>query len=378
MITSISLENFKAFRSAEIPLERFTVIVGPNASGKTSILEALDSLLQLALPTTKPSQFLVGPRHPKTLCHRHSPGRTTLSARRQTSRGELRYRVSLICDKTEQNPDDWDLLMGAELGAEKKSVEGKQYSSKDLPKEFRNLGSAVFLRLDARALAEPCYDEPEPHLGYHGEGLSTALSELALNKPDEFHQVQENLRSIVPVVSRVRFRRVSVSKTEIEQVQVGQSYEFRPVTRSHSGQEILFDTLSANDVPASAVSEGTLMVLGLLTALVGPRDIRLLLLDDLDRGLHPKAQKELVELLRRMLKSDPELQIAATSHSPYLLDNMQAAEIRITALAPDGSARCARLTDHPEFEKWKEQMLPGELWSTFGEKWIENLPVPTK
>ena len=40
------------------------------------------------------------------------------------------------------------------------------------------------------------------------------------------------------------------------------------------------------------------------------------------------------------------------------------------AVGDDGYARCGRLTDHPKFDTWKEEMAPGEMWSLFGEKWV--------
>ena len=40
------------------------------------------------------------------------------------------------------------------------------------------------------------------------------------------------------------------------------------------------------------------------------------------------------------------------------------------AVDEDGNAVCGRLEDHPQFEKWKDEMAPGELWSLFGEKWL--------
>jgi predicted ATPase len=41
MITSVTIENFKNLRHQEIALEPLTVFVGPNGSGKTSVLEAI-------------------------------------------------------------------------------------------------------------------------------------------------------------------------------------------------------------------------------------------------------------------------------------------------------------------------------------------------
>ena len=96
----------------------------------------------------------------------------------------------------------------------------------------------------------------------------------------------------------------------------------------------------------------------------------MVLLDDLDRGLHPKAQKELISLLRGLLETNTDLQILATTHSPYMLDCMATNEVRMTVLRDDGATACAALASHPQFEKWKDEMAPGEMWSLFGEKWL--------
>lgn len=98
-----------------------------------------------------------------------------------------------------------------------------------------------------------------------------------------------------------------------------------------------------------------------------------MLLDDLDRGLHPRAQRELVSLLRQLLSEQRNLQIIATTHSPYLLDNLKASEVRLTALHEDGTTAVARLDEHPEFEKWKDDFAPGEFWSAVGEEWVTRL-----
>jgi hypothetical protein len=43
MISSISIENFKGIREVKnLPLDRFHVLIGPNASGKSTFLEAID------------------------------------------------------------------------------------------------------------------------------------------------------------------------------------------------------------------------------------------------------------------------------------------------------------------------------------------------
>ena len=58
MIQSVQLSNFKNFRQQLIDFDRLTVIVGANASGKTSVLEALHLAVRSAVPATTRDQGL--------------------------------------------------------------------------------------------------------------------------------------------------------------------------------------------------------------------------------------------------------------------------------------------------------------------------------
>ena len=49
MIKTIAIENFKNLRKQQIELGRLTVFVGPNASGKTSVLQAVDLAIRAAI-----------------------------------------------------------------------------------------------------------------------------------------------------------------------------------------------------------------------------------------------------------------------------------------------------------------------------------------
>ena len=77
-----------------------------------------------------------------------------------------------------------------------------------------------------------------------------------------------------------------------------------------------------------------------------------------------------VKLLRKVLDQQPDLQIIATTHSPYLVDTLSPEEVRVTTIQEDGSVACARLDQHPDYPRWKDEYFPGELWSLFGEKWV--------
>ena len=177
-------------------------------------------------------------------------------------------------------------------------------------------------------------------------------------------------RTLIPRLRRIRFRKAMVYRTENELVRFGRDTVNRSIRRPFQGELILFDFEHAENVSARTASEGTLLMLGLITVLLGPIRPRVLLLDDIEHGLHPLAQKQLVEVIERILQ---ELHRPATArHGPLALP-AGLPESRAGANhggGREGTLRCGRLTDHPKFDTWKEEMAPGEMWSVFGEKWL--------
>jgi hypothetical protein len=70
--------------------------------------------------------------------------------------------------------------------------------------------------------------------------------------------------------------------------------------------------------------------------------------------------------------SVPELQIVASTHSPFLLREVAAEEeVRVLGQTEVG-VRCRTLTEHPEYERRKTVPSTGEIWANLGEDWVGN------
>ncbi len=182
---------------------------------------------------------------------------------------------------------------------------------------------------------------------------------MKLSDYEGYNTILSQTRTIVPTFEDLSFKRSQVENKN--QIVIG--------------NELVFDMKNASGLQPQAVSDGTVLALGLLTILFSSLKIEqenqrpsLFLIDELERSLHPKALGELVSHLRR-LAEESEIQILATSHSPYLVDWLKPEEVRITGILEDGSATIRELGAHPEFDRWKEEMTPGEFWSTVGEDW---------
>lgn len=350
MINEVVIRNYKSLRDVRIGLERFTVFVGPNASGKSSMLQALNALCRnfgLGIANATEDGEI------RQAQSRGSEMTAELAGR--SLEKWFRYRNTVV-----STPNIYPGgFGGAQAGSTFRMISAELNDNNWIAWQPKGAGdwlpTTAILRLEASKLIPPSVNNQgnQTSMAPDGTGVHFALSSMALNEPDTWQDLQADLRSIIDTIRRLRH------------------------TKSPHGQvaQLLFDTIGADSLTANQVSEGTLLVLGLLTALYAPDRPNLILLDDLDRGLHPKAQRELVALLRKLLDRNPNLQIAATTHSPYMLDCMEPKEVRMTCLDESGATVCDSIEKHPKFEKWKDEMAPGELWSIFGEKWLLNRKV---
>jgi len=371
MLNSVELTNFKNIRHQKIDLERLTVFVGANSSGKTSVLDAIHLAVLAATPKptkrepdvwkSRPEKIFGWERHCDWLYTRG--GRGDLSIACTTNGGT--FAVSAT------PPREFPPLQTEGFGQGRWDFHVSPSDQAIFESALGPARSMVFLHFNSTKLAKATYsDRTPPRVEFDGEGLAPVLAFMALNDPDGFDDLVAEMRELIPHLRRIRFTKTLIHRLEKEYVRFGSETVERRSQREYQGDAILFDFQNANNVSAHTVSEGTLMLLGLLTVLLGPTHPDILLLDDIEHGLHPLAQKSLLETLAKIMERSPNLQVLASAHSPYLLDSLKPEQIRLMTIGPEGYSICGRLTDHPQFEKWKDEMAPGELWSLFGEKWV--------
>jgi predicted ATPase len=358
MIESITLRNYRGHVDTTIPCAPFTVLVGENASGKTSVLKAVRWL----------SEGL-GDNLPEFWLHRGA--------------NELELTVAGT---------------GSE-GAFRAHARYQQKGAGELERAFGEVRHeagadglrphALWLSLRTEELVAPSVPTSvQPELSPSGKGLASVLAYLKLIDDARFSRIVERLRSVVPIVNDIGFARSMVKKTVPRLIQVESRAVELQEQVSAVYDELLFDFVDAPRVPATMVSEGALLVLGLVTALetldretphrpLGggasavehPSDV--VLIDDIDRALHPRAQRSLIEALQTLLKQMPGLQIIATSHSPYLADALRPEEVVVLGRNSRGIIAAKRLDAFPD-ERLRKMLSTGELWMSEGEDWVKQ------
>lgn len=340
MLTSLRLFNFKNHEDTLIEgLQPLSVFVGPNAVGKSSILEAVQLVSDFGDPRKEKELQASIPE-----VARLGSDEFSIDAKGETSGESWQVDVNFYCVN-----DHWTSVY--ELVPESLLPSPKSIS--------QVVGQAIYLRLDPTRIKEPSPVDALPRLFPNGYGLASVIGHLMQSEPDLHRQLTENLRHIVPTVKGIRTRRI---------------YSHIPPTGAHgTADQLLFDTADGRGVPASRQSDGTLHALALLTAFSldeSPR--RIVLLDDVETGLHPEAQRKLVDLLREIVGDGSRVQLLMTTHSPYIVDGMKPEEVWVCGRDKNKRVRVKRLSDLPNVQQALGVLTTGELWGELGEDWVAD------
>lgn len=343
MIEKVLVTNFKSHAQTEIELGRVTALVGPNGSGKTSLLQAvyvLNHFLRQEVPAAMWdwNSILQFTRKGQS---KDSIGITVIGPARSWS---VKFLGSMVRDYQAQ----------------------QNFISSELLELF---GQVEYFKAIAQSISAPSYtlDIP-PMISVEGSNAASVISYLKTSQEEVHKRIEDDLKEIVPSVKRIRVHPVPQAIKEKRTITANGNTIAYDEDRQVVAQELIFDTKSGDGLPASLVSEGTLVALALLT-LLHTSDASLFLLDDVEQGLHPLAQRQLIKTLKEFAEKHDK-QILLTSHSGYIIDELAAEDVWVMALDNEGVSRCRRLSDHPDAARLLEVLTTGELQGAVGEDWV--------
>lgn len=373
MLEKLILHNFKSHKSTEFNFDnsRLHGIVGKNSAGKTTVLQALHYLSMI--PDTSFEKIFEYDRSPQFI--------TTIGEKNMSVTASGYWENQKNCQVSysleNKNTNNWIAKLSWNIDGNKSSWTNEKlygsysYSPQDPPLPSNFFKPTVYLKLVASNLAKPAYSEEiTPRVEFDGSGLAPTLDFLRDEAPDKFQLIEEKLSRIVPNVRKVGIKRAKVPVIRKRLIEVdGKSISYEE-TQEMTGQEIVLDMNTGERIPAHAISEGTMLTLGLLTVLMNPNQPNLVLLDDVEQGLHPQAQRELMTVFKEIIAENPNLQIIFSTHSPYIIDALVPSQVHILNNSKSGFTMSKRLDEHPDVEWAKETLTTGEFWDAEGEDWV--------
>lgn len=336
------------------------MLVGDNGCGKTSVLDALR--IQSAL-APDPVTVLRGNLAPEDLYRRGATGPLILQSSGTRLGTPWRSRLEIAFEEEERG---WYVTFsGAGTEGEFIAEAVLSHARGSLRDEepwriARPMGIARLYRFEPSMIAAEAYaDRTRAFVGIDGSQTAVVLAALKLSDDETFARIEAALRTLVPSIERVRIKPAEINRPEKGDTIIG--------------HKLYFDYRGAVGVPAHHASHGTLILLALLTVLHSPDRPELVLVDDFEYALHPRAQMELVRMIKGLLelKEFQETQVIATTHSPYVLDELDPENVIAFALRDDGTVASKSLSEHPDAAKTRGALRSGELWSLDAERnWV--------
>ena len=358
MITSLGLRNFKNFADAKLNMGPFTVIVGANASGKSNLRDAFRFLHGVGRGYTLADIF--GGKYgaggqvewqplrgaPNEIVRFDQPS-FDLNVTMELNEREVSYRITVGPDSEksglftvkhesllvgyyepeytshpasgdpvrEQGDDNHLLLRMGRSWTQKKlgyriAVRPDQPAltqigehrhvirfQKDWAERVANAFSDMrFLDLSPEHMRLPAFPG-QKILGDSGENLPTVLREVCV-EPERRRALADWTRELTPM---------DVA-----------DFEF-PTDPMTGRVQLALRERNGRIVSSYAASDGTLRLLAMLAALLGPNPAGLYVFEEIDNGIHPARQRLLLDLIERQT-AEGRIQVVTTTHSPDLLE----------------------------------------------------------
>jgi predicted ATPase len=327
-LARLQLSGFRLLQTVDLELAPpFTVIVGPNQSGKSSVLEALQLLSEAARGEL--SEALVRRRAGlgSLLTRGGQSTAVTLTADLVTPQGQaLRYLLSVsplgtydftVADEqlSQQVKAQWEPLltrrgsqatlagvtltvpneresMLSQLGMAHPVIEAIRLSLAAIAiyPYFRT--GAAWVDPEAVPMRRPVRLEPGARLGRSGDNLAAVLSSMRDERPSDWEEYLSIVRLAFPRLKDLRM----------------------PVV-SRGTVQLFWDEDTGQSFDASELSDGTLSFLAILCALFQPGSA-LIAVDEPEQHLHPDALRRLVGAARSLSDRQP---ILFTTQSDALI-----------------------------------------------------------
>ncbi len=203
---------------------------------------------------------------------------------------------------------------------------------------------AVFLRLSPQRLAQgspPKRRSFDPILDEEGQTLPALLNELT---PRQKSALVEAVQSALP---DVRGLVVSETNSSREQNAYWSMKEKMPIGYAGKG---------SYEIPASMLSEGTRRLTAILALLIRRPPPSLLCIEEIENGLDPWTVLDVLDRLKNAPRRGT--QAILTSHSPWLLDNVDLDAIRLVN-RKDGTTRYSTFRGASGVKKFLQSVPPG-------------------
>jgi len=357
---SFRLKNFKAIQDSKtIKFTPLTAFIGNNGSGKSSIVEGLETLQTLALHGIDAA---MQPWHGfEYIWNQAKEHRPRMIGNREQLSNPMTFNFHALLERNLPYKIRIHLEISADSNFNKVFFQKYKtsYSSGKLTEspEYISNGEITdgnlkvcvedwqFLRLMPQFMTEP---KPQKRsvrktkLNQDGSNIAEYMQSIRDQDLKAFNGIIEALKVVLPF-----------------------AIDLQPIITSELERKVylaLSEDKITEKLPSWLISTGTLRILALLALLRNPDPPPVIIIEEIENGLDPRTIHLLVDEIQDAVESG-RTQIILTTHSPYLLDLLPLSSL-ILVERIDGEPVFNRPADQKEVQDWAKRFSPGQLYTS--------------
>lgn len=420
MLKAFTLKSFKSYLDARLPLGPLTVLIGANASGKSNAIEGLRLLSWLAqgqklssiqyavqnservvrgriddLGYVGSEQFGIG-------CQTSLPDWNQLKMEIALRDGGLHIALESITSPATMVP----LYVLDQPSEGRSSDAGVAYNNfargGKKPHITCNDQTAIFTQLDSPAtfsaehkearrvipkivrqyqewLSSILFLDPVPakmreysfpsdgYLVGDGTNLSSVLYSLwGADEPASDGPVKQQREAVLQFIQSLPEQDIGT----LTFLNGPRGEVMVQLVETFGGEERCYD--------ASLLSDGTLRVLAIAAAMLSAAEGSLVVIEEIDNGVHPSRARHLLEQIQKVAKRRS-LRVLLSTHNPAMLDALPDSAVPDVVFCyrdtGDGSSRLVRLEDVPDYPGLIAQGTLGHLMTSgMMERFVKQHP----
>ncbi len=338
-ISHVHVENWRNFNSIDFPLADRLFIVGPNASGKSNLLDVLRFMADVsAIGLSQALARRGGLNRVRSLFARNrGHGQVTIDLELKDGQDRWRYLLSLRPEPrghrrplvareiVEHNgnrlldrPDHQDEKDGERLTQTYLEQINANQDFRDIADHFKNI---QYFHLVPQVIRDAANrSSPEPNDPYGGDFIAQMNTTPKKRRDAWLRRIQNALQAAVPEFESLT---IEVDKAGRPHLKAG----YRNWRANPTGQ---YET---------EFSDGTLRLIGLLWTIVkAPRTTAAILLEEPELSLHSSVVSLLPSLFARTQRST-DMQIILSSHAPEVINDegIDPEEILVLRVTKEGT-----------------------------------------
>ena len=305
MIKSIRIKNYRGIKDLEIDnFKKYNFFIGDNGSKKTTILESLGigvSLLDF-------DRILKNARNRKMKIKKENISSLFFNS-------DTTNVIDFILETTD------NVKVETTVSIDKTLSMFQDFSSNEINNDFSNYLYTIKKRIKEDKLKTDIYIKENSQTTYRNSKMDKIPLSFQnfLKKYNVLVEISDSLKNSSGTVFQVD--RIIKSRKKDELLKYLQVID-KDIKEIYINDEEIFVEKEAlkEFIPISSIGDGMVLALDIITSLILVDDFRVILIDEIERGIYYKNYRKLSEIIIELCKNNPNIQLFITTHSKEFLE----------------------------------------------------------